>query len=44
MLDQPNSHPTFVRPPGQLFLRIGIFDHTSNKTGTLEIPLTAPKK
>jgi hypothetical protein len=31
-------------PPGQLFLRIGILDHTSNKVGTLEIPLTVAKK
>ena len=30
-------------PPGQLFLRIGVFDGASNKTGTLEIPLTVPK-
>ena len=31
-------------PSGQLFLRIGILDPTSNKIGTLEIPLTVPKK
>jgi len=31
-------------PPGQLFLRVGILDPTSNKVGTLEIPLTVPKK
>jgi VWFA-related protein len=30
-------------PSGQLFLRIGILDRTSNKVGTLEIPLTVPK-
>ena len=30
-------------PPGQLFLRIGVLDPTSNKVGTLEIPLTAGK-
>jgi VWFA-related protein len=30
-------------PPGQFFLRIGIFDGVSNKAGTLEIPLTVPK-
>lgn len=30
-------------PPGQLFLRIGILDRTSDKTGTLEIPLTVAK-
>jgi hypothetical protein len=26
-------------PPGQLFLRIGVFDGVSNKIGTLEIPV-----
>jgi VWFA-related protein len=31
-------------PPGQLFLRIGVLDPTSNKVGTLEIPLTVSKK
>jgi len=31
-------------PPGQLFLRIGVLDPTSGKLGTLEIPLTVPKK
>jgi hypothetical protein len=31
-------------PPGQLFLRIGVLDRTSNQLGTLEIPLTVPKK
>ncbi len=31
-------------PPGLLFLRIGILDATANKAGTLEIPLTVPKK
>jgi len=31
-------------PSGQLFLRIGVLDHTSNKVGTLEIPLTVPRK
>jgi hypothetical protein len=31
-------------PSGQLFLRIGILDPASNKIGTLEIPLTIPKK
>jgi hypothetical protein len=30
-------------PPGPLFLRIGVFDPTANKIGTLEIPLTVPK-
>jgi hypothetical protein len=31
-------------PSGPLILRIGILDRTSNKIGTLEIPLTVPKK
>ena len=31
-------------PPEQLFVRIGVFDHTSTKVGTLEIPLTVAKK
>jgi len=31
-------------PSGQLFVRIGILDRTSNKIGTLEIPLTVPRK
>jgi hypothetical protein len=31
-------------PSGQLFLRIGVLDRTSNKVGTLEIPLTVPGK
>jgi VWFA-related protein len=31
-------------PPGKLDLRAGIFDITANKAGTLEIPLTVPKK
>jgi len=30
-------------PPGTLFPRIGILDRTSNKTGTLEIPVTVAK-
>jgi VWFA-related protein len=30
-------------PAGQLSLRIGILDGTSNKVGTLEIPITVPK-
>ena len=30
--------------PGPLFLRVGILDRTSNNVGTLEIPLTIPKK
>ena len=30
-------------PPGEVFLRVGIRDLTSNKIGTLEIPLTVPK-
>jgi VWFA-related protein len=31
-------------PAGQLFIRIGVLDHTSNKVGTLELPLTVGKK
>ena len=31
-------------PPGQLFLRVGVLDHTSNKTGTLELSLKVGKK
>jgi VWFA-related protein len=27
-------------PPGQISLRVGVLDNTSNKVGTLEIPLT----
>jgi hypothetical protein len=30
-------------PAGQFFVRIGILDRTSNKVGTLEIPLTVTK-
>jgi len=26
-------------PPGQLFVRVGVLDRTSNKVGTLELPL-----
>jgi VWFA-related protein len=29
-------------PPGQVYLRVGVMDRTSNKVGTLEIPLTVP--
>jgi VWFA-related protein len=31
-------------PPGRVYLRVGILDRLSNKVGTLEIPLTVPKK
>jgi hypothetical protein len=31
-------------PPGQLTLRAGVFDTAASKAGTLEIPLTVPKK
>jgi VWFA-related protein len=31
-------------PPGELTLRAGVFDTVSNQAGTLEIPLTVPKK
>jgi len=30
-------------PPGQLFIRVGVLDHTANKTGTLELPLKLAK-
>jgi VWFA-related protein len=31
-------------PPGQLFIRVGVLDHATNKTGTLELPLKVGKK
>jgi VWFA-related protein len=31
-------------PPGELTLRVGVFDGISSKAGTLEIPLAIPKK
>ena len=31
-------------PPGQLFIRVGVLDHTTNKYGTLELPLKVGKK
>jgi hypothetical protein len=31
-------------PPGQLFIRVGVLDHTTNKYGTLELPLKVAKK
>ena len=31
-------------PPGEMFVRVGILDGVSDKTGTLEIPLTVTKK
>ncbi|MDP9051242.1 MAG: VWA domain-containing protein [Acidobacteriota bacterium] len=31
-------------PPGQLFVRVGVLDHTTNKTGTLELPLKIGKQ
>jgi hypothetical protein len=30
-------------PPGEIFVRIGVLDRTSNKVGTVEIPVTVPK-
>ena len=30
-------------PPGQFFIRVGVLDKTSNKTGTLELPLKVEK-
>jgi VWFA-related protein len=34
---------TIDLPPGQLTLRVGLFDTVANKAGTLEIPLNVPK-
>ena len=31
-------------PPGQLFVRVGVLDTTTNKVGTLELPLKVGKK
>jgi VWFA-related protein len=31
-------------PPGALFVRVGVLDRTSQKTGTLELPLTVAKR
>jgi hypothetical protein len=31
-------------PPGEMFLRTGILDRTSDKVGTTEIPITVNKK
>jgi hypothetical protein len=31
-------------PPGPVTLRAGVFDAVSNKSGTLEVPITVPKK
>jgi VWFA-related protein len=31
-------------PPGQLFIRVGVLDHTGNKTGTLELPLKVARR
>jgi len=31
-------------PPGQLFVRVGVLDHATNKVGTLELPLTVGRK
>lgn len=31
-------------PPGQLFLRVAVLDHTTNKYGSLELPLKVGKK
>jgi len=30
-------------PPGQLFVRVGVLDHTTNKYGTLDLPLKVTK-
>jgi VWFA-related protein len=37
-------HQQIALYPGPLFLRVGVLDSTSNKVGTLELPLTVPKK
>ena len=37
-------HEQIAFLPGSLFLRVGVLDSTSNKVGSLEIPLTVPKK
>ena len=31
-------------PAGQLFIRVGVLDRTSNQTGTLELPLKVARK
>jgi len=31
-------------PPGQLFIRVGVLDHTTDKAGTLELPLKVGRK
>jgi VWFA-related protein len=31
-------------PPGQLFIRVGVLDRTSNKVGTLELPLRVGRR
>ena len=31
-------------PAGELFIRVGVLDHTSNKVGTLELPLKVGRK
>ena len=31
-------------PPGELFIRVGVLDHTSNQAGTVELPLKVGKK
>lgn len=51
----PEQYRQFIRKPvlfhqqlalfsGSLFLRVGVLDNVSNKVGTLEIPVTVPKK
>jgi hypothetical protein len=43
-LDQPFQFSQQLDlPPGSIYLRVGILDRTSNKVGTLEIPLTVPR-
>ena len=43
-LDQPFQFSQQLDiPSGSIYLRVGILDRTSNKVGTLEIPLTVPR-
>ena len=43
----PNLHFQFAQqldlPPGPIYLHVGVLDRTSNKVGTLEIPLSVPR-
>jgi VWFA-related protein len=37
-------HALLMFYPGPIYLRVGVLDNVANKVGTLEIPLTIPKK